>query len=265
MGNPSRPSGGTVRVSLNPAERWLYVGKTGKGKSHLARANLGIMERKGWRIVIVDPKHMWMDGQKDAEGRKLDFDTSGYGTVTQPRKVTRFDKNLRVMCYQPAGDVNGWTDDILDRLLRDGLDAGDTIFFFDELHRIVTPTQEPPAFALVWNTGRQNRVAGWAAMQRPKRIPERVKSEAENWAVFYLGKPDDKKDVAEYTDSPQIATVRLERYWWWYYNENLLDTAVLMPPIGEGWGRSVASPRTEPPGTPGASGRPAPERKAGAA
>jgi len=251
---------GAVRVSLNPAERWFYVGKTGKGKSHLARANLEIMERKGWRILIIDPKRQWMDDRTDAQGRPLDFDTAGYGTVAQPRRVERFDKHLRVMCYQPPMDVKGWQDDKLDKLLLGALEARDTIVLFDELHRMVTPTQAPESFRLVWFTGRSYNVAGWATTQRPKRIPEETKSAAENWAIFYLGKPDDKKDVAEYTDSPQIVTTKLERYWWWYYNENQMDTAVLMPPIGEGWGRNVASPRTAE-----QQSRPETRRKVGAA
>lgn len=226
----NQPRGGAPRISLKPDERWFYVGKTGSGKSHLARANLRVMAAKRWRVVIIEPDGLWM-------GKKGKPPRSGPGTVDAPRRVTKFDKSLQVQWYVPQ--VPAYADENLKTFLAAIMAVGDTVVYFDELYALVDHSRFSTEFLTLWTQGRKHNIAAWAAAQRPSRIPEYVMSQAENWGVFRLPTPDDIKKVAEYTASPAIRAVNLPLRYWWYYHASgdyVMDAAQLMSPIPpDGW------------------------------
>lgn len=221
---------GAPRLSLQPDERWFYVGKTGSGKSHLARANLRVMAAKHWRIVIVESDGLWM-GKSGRPPR------SGAGTVDAPRLVKRFDKNLAVQWYVPS--TPAYADPELRKLFEAIFACGDTVVYIDELYGLVNHNSFSDEFTNLWTKGRKHNIAGWGGAQRPSRIPEFVMSQAENWAVFRLPTPDDTKRVAEYTSSPAIRQTSLPLRFWWYYHaagDLVMDEAQLMAPIPkDGW------------------------------
>lgn len=221
----SQPSSAGKRqpIQLDPSERLLFVGKTGSGKSFLAKALLRKMAAKGWRIVIIDPKAFWL-------GKSGKWATKGNGTVDSPRLVERFDSKLQVMCYQPS--TPAIDDEQLNELCEAILNQGNTIVYFDELDGVATASKMSFGFSRLWTMGRALNVGAWAATQRPARIPEIVKSQAEHWMVFRVVGPDDRKVISAYIGSPQIAEHALNGHQWWYYHPRL-DTAALMAPYKE--------------------------------
>lgn len=213
----SPPSAGPT-IDLRPDERWFFVGKTGSGKTFLARRLLAAYAARGWPVVIVDPKGAWA----------REWARKGPGTLDHPRLITTFDEHYAVQCYQPR--IPGYSDPDLLALFDAVFERQNIVLYVDELYGIVTPSQQPPQFMRVWAQGRSQNVAAWAASQRPARIPELVMSQAENWAVFRLTNPEDLDRVASYTGSPAIAATRLAGHSWWYWNERA-DNARLMRPI----------------------------------
>lgn len=231
----TQPNNGTPRISLKPDERWFYCGKTGSGKSHLAKANLRVMERARWRVVIIEPDGLWM-GKSGRPPR------NGPGTVDAPRRVSRFDPKLQVQWYVPA--VPAYADENLRQFLADVMQAGDTVVYFDELYALVDHSRFSPEFLTLWTQGRKHNIAAWACAQRPSRIPEYVMSQAENWAIFRVPTPDDAKRVAEYTASPTLndkehGANKLPMRYWFYYHANtdyVMEHAQMMAPIPkDGW------------------------------
>lgn len=240
------------RISLKPDERWFYLGDTGSGKSHLAKANLRVMERARWRVVIIEPDGMWL-------GKSGKPEKSGPGTVDKPRRVTRFNPRLQVQWFVPSPPAFVGEDEQLKQLLRDIFQAGDTVVYFDELSQLVDHAHQDAAFTVLWTQGRKHNIAAWASTQRPNRIPDAVMSQAENWAAFRVSKPQHAKLAAEYMSSPLLApepvsraqllrrrgeqpsdrtalTTLPLRYWYYYHRgaDGVMAHAQLMSPIPKG-------------------------------
>jgi energy-coupling factor transporter ATP-binding protein EcfA2 len=211
----------SVTIDLRGSERWLFVGKTGSGKSYLAKALLREMSRRGWPIVIVDPSAFWM-------GADPKWPRTGPGTIDAPRLVTRYDPRLAVQLYVPS--IPGWQDAGLDNLMAACLKRGRLVLYFDETNGIVSASQFSAQFARVVTQGRKHQLAVWAATQRPTRVPEILLSQAENWAIFRVITPQDRKKIAEYTGSSVTKQQRLPSFFWFYWNQTQ-DDATLMAPI----------------------------------
>ncbi|HEX6799261.1 MAG TPA: hypothetical protein VF116_16245 [Ktedonobacterales bacterium] len=214
------------RITLLPSERWLYCGKTGTGKSYLARHNLRTLAAKGWRVVIVDPEGFWC-------GKRPRWERSGPGTVDKPRLVTaRFDPRLAVQLYIPARPA--YRDEGLMRLCLDAMTLGGVIVYFDEVYGTADHNRINEGVLEVWTQGRKHDVGGWVSVQRPARIPEYYLSQAENWAVFNVPGDADRKRLAAYSATPAIVDVRLPERYWWYWHQSTMDHAQLMQPLDTG-------------------------------
>lgn len=209
-------------IKLNSHDRWFFVGRTGSGKSFLIKYLAGIYVRAGGRVAIVDgPDHGWCDKQHPPA-------TKGEGTVLCPRVVKRFAPNLRVQMYQPS--VPGYADEGLMRFVEDIFNEKNTLIIFDEIFGILDPNHQPVIITQVWTQGRKHNVPAWAASQRPSRVPEVIMSQADNWGIFQLLNEQDKKKIAEWTNSPEIVDTRLPRRAWFFFNADL-DHVQLMNPV----------------------------------
>lgn len=178
------------------------------------------MSRRGWPVVIVDPSAFWM-------GKNPKWD-KGEGSIERPKLVTRFDPKARVQLYVPS--IPGWADPRLDALMAACLKHGKLVLYFDELVGIVTASQFSSEFARAVTQGRKHECAVWCATQRPTRVPEIVLSQAEQWAIFRVITPQDRKKIAEYTGSRVTAQQRLEPFYWFHWTQQS-DDATLMAPI----------------------------------
>jgi hypothetical protein len=249
----SSPQPGQPRITLKPDERWFYVGRTGSGKTHLARANLRVMERARWRICIIEPDGMWCG--KTGRGAK-----DGPGTVDLPRLVNRFNPKLQVQWYVPSPPEYISDDPQLKQFLRDVMSEGSTVVYFDELTQLVDHGHQDPDFMVLWSQGRKHDIAAWASTQEPTRIPSKVMSQADNWAAFRVQMAEHAKVIAERTASPFLmpetpglarrrayrgepqdntSLTKLPLRWWYYFHaggDYIMDHAQLMAPIPkDGW------------------------------
>lgn len=215
----------SIALTLNADERHLFIGKTRSGKTFLARHLLQKMHSVGWPIALVDsPDHFWF-------GKDGKPPTRGPGTVLAPRLVEKYQERFAVQIYQPPTTA-GWDDPGLLQYLADVFEHGHMVFYADELFGIVDEHHIPAIFSQIWAQGRKIDLSAWCCTQQPVRIPDIVKSQAENIYCFQLFNSKHRQLMASYLNNPLVEDIILPERYFWYRGFNM-PVAKLMKPIKE--------------------------------
>lgn len=157
-----------MKIQILDNERVLFVGKTGSGKTVLAKHFLQQINR----VMVVDPKHTFrLDGFHRT--RRLPFISRDFKIIYRPR----------------------WEDDFaLADLIYHMNKMRDCTIYIDEL---ATLREQFPAstqmLADVVRTGRERHVAVWSALQRPRWVPLVFLTEAEVMFQFNLRSGEDRR------------------------------------------------------------------------
>lgn len=207
-------------IKIDPSERWIFLGKTGSGKTVLVKHFLREVS-KLYPVVIIDPKEFWL-GKYPKWGEKKEL-----GTIDKPRLIDTFNPKWRVQCLQPSPEDP--LDDRLERLCWEVLKRGDIFLYFDETENIATAHNVPRHISGIWKTGRAKNVGAWVSTQAPSGIPMIMKSQAEHIVALKVGHQDVDL-VSELVQAPKDVIAGLQKYQWMYYNvEN--ERASFHPPV----------------------------------
>lgn len=218
-----------VKIVVKPSERGILLAKTGAGKTEWAKWLLRQVQ-KTMPVFIVDIKHFWLgENPVWATGREL-------GTVDKPRLVKKFNPKWHVQVLQPDGP------DDVEASYAAILKHGKVFVYVDETRGLATATQVPTMMGRVWTQGRALGVPAWVGSQSARGIPLIFKSQAEQWVILQISKPD-LESIEEYVplvgsdDLSTSAAARQMRkvltdnqYHAFYYNPSMAEP-VLMPPV----------------------------------
>ncbi len=219
---------------LRGDQRVAFFGQTGSGKSFMARYLLKVARAHGWRIVIVDPKRMWMGRGKT---RQAFAEKGSASTVDHPCLVETFRPECFVQLFQPIE----W-DESCDSFFLAVMEAGNTIVYFDEVTQYATAFSIPRVFNILLTQGRAVNVSVWCGTQRPRGVPENIKSQSELWFIFRIKARKDRETVEGYVpvdETPELVDRPVPLRWFWYYNDAMEKPILVKPLVIKGVAKSA--------------------------
>lgn len=173
-----------MQIRIRRSERACFFGRTGSGKTTLARS---LLRSTNAPHVVLDPKHRYVDADTPI--------------------VREFDKRLDAQIIRVPVDqseLETWDEQVW-RIWK----AGDRIIYADELTLLLYgPRTLIPEAARAIRTGRERRVAFWSGSQRPSDIPSVVFTEAEHFFLFRLQFENDRYKVASFTTEGVMGAYR---------------------------------------------------------
>jgi energy-coupling factor transporter ATP-binding protein EcfA2 len=176
-------------ISLKSNERVLLCGKTGSGKTYLAR----YITRPLKRLVVLDGK-----------GTLGEWGLEAWNSKTM-RDLRRGD-NVRLRALPPIGTnfLEYW-----EEVISACFQAGNVTIYIDELYAVCPPNKNPSdALWSAYTRGRELGVGVWSATQRPVWIPLFALSEAEHFFVFRLQLMDDKSRLAAFMGNSVLQSIK---------------------------------------------------------
>lgn len=194
------------RLVIQPNERVAFLGKTGSGKTYLAKAYAG-----GFQNVLV-------------------LDTKGTFTWDKVPVIKKFDELRKVgsgkFIYRPIdSEMN---EDYYDAFFEFVYKRTQTVALVDELAQVMdSATDILPNWKNIMQRGRELNVGIFNCSQRPKMIPKMVLSESEHTFCFRLKLEDDRKHMAEFMGKEVVET-RLQGHGFVYMHESM-DKAIVVP------------------------------------
>lgn len=185
------------KFGIKSNERVLIVGRTGTGKTYLAKH----LVREYKNVVALDTKGT--------------LSIPNFVLVREPRNLHRIAKNSNVVFRTPWR----WSNEEFDNFFLWCIERGETIVYIDELYRVASEHTRPNSpLGAIATQGRELGVALWAATQRPSRIPTFLMSEAEHNFVFKLRLPIDRKRLEDLMEQeePDWSELPSDRAFYYY-------------------------------------------------
>lgn len=192
-------------VVIKPSEHVFIAGRTGSGKTYLARKYLSRYKN----VVALDTKGTLIWPEVSEEELTLVTKLTDLGSVKTPKIIYRPD--WQEMEFEFYNEFFRWC------YMR-----GNTIVWVDEAMSVCPNSHKiPDYYKAILTRGRELKVAVWSLSQRPSGIPQVIMSESSHFFVFDLNMPQDREKLVEVTGAEELLekpSTKYGKYTFWYYN-----------------------------------------------
>lgn len=201
----------TYTIRIPPSDRAVFFGRTGTGKTTLAKVLLNGVRS----FVVLDAKHTFRMGSTPI---LPDYDP---------------DIDRQIVRVPPDYDENDRWQEIIDRVWRTTTPTTPygRVLYLDEL-TLLNPSAQRVSVPLgrAIRTGRERRLGVWCGSQRPMQIPSAVFTEAEHIFTFALGFDKDREKVASFSGETYRRVIeRLGGHRFAYYDVREARTLLFDP------------------------------------
>lgn len=204
-------------IEIDSSDRVFITGKTGSGKSFLARELVRPLER----LVVLDPKFSlgsWQLSDWDKDSREL----LRNGDPVQ----------IRVTWQERGESIEFWDD-----VLWECFESGNLTVYIDELYSLAPQGNwMPEVMQRIWTQGRELGIGAFSASQRPRWIPPFTVSECEHFFVFRLLKLSDRKFMSDFMGDDVLIPIPHDAPYGFYYYNVYWQEPIYVPGLQVGHG-----------------------------
>ena len=187
-------------IDIEPSHRAIIIGKTGSGKTELAKA-----------LVTQYPYLICLD-------RKKDFRLPNARYPRTPKELydTKF-RTYEPIIYQPS--VEFWDRDSWNEVFTWIYQKQNLTLYVDEAYSVIQRGVPPQMFVAIIVQGRSLNIRTITCSQRPVWIPAELLSESEHYICFHVKKPEDREVMAGYMGAGVLAPLT-NKHSFHYYSDD---------------------------------------------
>lgn len=195
-------------MAIKPDDRVALVGRTGSGKTYLARLLLANVRR----LVVVDSKSSLAEWSLEIPSSR-DWRSFERGNPARWRVL-----------HPITDDPQSWYEQLFQRLYL----IGNVTVYIDEAYAVTPVGKQPGAWlSALYTRGRERGISVWAATQRPTWIPLFMLSESDWFFIFRLQMAEDRRRMAQIVGNEVLRPIPDKHGMYTYHVDQ--DTPVYRP------------------------------------